>query len=319
MEGPLSIHGNARELMKLLPDGAPLFDAIRRYDALLRHEGRDDYEPGDALAFIVPFLLHHGVTGNDISNQADNAVIVPGAAELIASLADWDVYCITTSYHHYARRIMGRVGIATENLASTAFPIHRHRSLVTRDVHEMVAAVQEDILAMPHGEEEALRRRLDRFYLREVPASTLAPALQEVNPVGGRRKLEALQKFLDPTGYSLSDAVAVGDSITDAAMLDAVNRAGGLAIAFNADEHSLPSATIALASTHLSDLGSVLSAWQDGGTDALEVVMVTWETVGGRGHRDNFYWVTGRTDHTSALAMHRTVGHALLSQAGKLR
>lgn len=316
MEGPLSIHGNARELMKLLPDGALLFDVIRRYDRLLRDEGRDGYEPGDALAFIVPFLLHHGLTARDIADQAENAVIVAGAAEIIAGLADRDVYCITTSYHHYARRIMERVGIATANLASTVFPIDRHRSLVTRDVHEMVAAVQEDILAMPPGEEEALRERLDRFYLHEVPASTLAPVLHEVNPIGGRRKLAALEAFLRRHGGPLHSAVAVGDSITDAVMLDAVNRAGGLAVAFNADEHSLRCATAGLASTHLSDLGPVLQAWRDGGRDAAQRVVADRERLGGHGERDNYHWVAGCSDLTAALETHRAVRRAVLAHAG---
>ena len=318
MEGPLSIHGNARELMKLLPDGALLFDAIRRYDRLLREEGGDAYEPGDVLAFIVPFLLHHGITEGDIGDQAENAVIVCGAPELIAGLTDWDVFCITTSYQQYASRMMERVGIATENLASTVFPIDRYRGMLSEHDHHMVAAVQEDILAMQPNADEALRERLDRFYLHEVPASTLAPALQDINPIGGRRKLAALQGFLQQHGQSLAAAVAVGDSITDAIMLDAVNRAGGLAVAFNADEHSLPRATIGLASTHLSDLGAVLQAWHDGGRDAAESVVIDKERLGGHGERDNYHRVARRTDLTAVLGTHSAVRRSVLAHAGKL-
>jgi energy-converting hydrogenase A subunit R len=62
MEGPLSIQDNAYELMKLFPDGGQVFEVISRYDDLRALEGRDDYDPGDTLALIIPFLIHHGIT-----------------------------------------------------------------------------------------------------------------------------------------------------------------------------------------------------------------------------------------------------------------
>jgi len=319
MEGPLSIHGNAREVMKLLPSGEQVFEVIVRYERLLARERREGHEPGDALAFIVPFLIHHGLSSDDIGDQAKNATIVAGARELIASLTGWHVFCITTSYEQYASRIMERVGIARANLASTAFPIDRYRRSLKKGDHQVVAEAERDILTMQDADDETVGSRLDRFYLRELPLTGLGPALQEVRPVGGTRKLAALQRFAAAHGQSLDRAVAVGDSVTDAVMLHAVNTAGGLAVAYNADEWSLPCATVSLASTHLTDLKAVLDAWQEGGRDRAERVVSEKETLGGAGDTENLHWLPDRSDLQPLLDTHRRIRRVVLEQAGKLR
>jgi predicted HAD superfamily phosphohydrolase len=61
LEGPLSPQDNAYELMKLFPDGGKIFEVISRYDDLLTLENRPDYEPGDTLALIAPFLAYHRI------------------------------------------------------------------------------------------------------------------------------------------------------------------------------------------------------------------------------------------------------------------
>ena len=62
LEGPLSPQDNAYELMRLFPNGGKIFEVISRYDDLLTLEEREDYEPGDTLALIVPFLLLHNIS-----------------------------------------------------------------------------------------------------------------------------------------------------------------------------------------------------------------------------------------------------------------
>ena len=72
LEGPLSPQDNAYELMKLFPQGDRVFEIISRYDDLLTLEERPDYEPGDTLALIVPFLLYHGIGEEDIRRLAQS-------------------------------------------------------------------------------------------------------------------------------------------------------------------------------------------------------------------------------------------------------
>jgi len=116
----------------------------------------------------------------------------------------------------------------------------------------------------------------------------------------------------------VSSFVVVGDSITDFKMLQAVNHAGGLAIAFNANEYALPYASLGLASTHLSDLSPVLEAWDDGGKEAAKRIVKEKEKVGGVGNREHFHWLEGVKDLTPILEIHRRIRRLVREEAAKL-
>ena len=73
LEGPLCLRDNAYDLMKMIPSGDTIFEVISRYDDLLTMEGRADYEPGDTLALILPFLVLHDISEADIASAATKA------------------------------------------------------------------------------------------------------------------------------------------------------------------------------------------------------------------------------------------------------
>lgn len=315
MEGPLSIQDNAYELMKLFPNGGQVFEVISRYDDLLAIEGREGYEPGDTLALIVPFLIHHSIAEEDISGLAERAAIVEGAREFIMSLKHWQVFCISTSYEQYANRIMQRVGIAPENLACTRFPIDRYRNLAQEEDRALVENMEQEILALKAGDDEGMKKRLDRFFWEELPQTSLGLALREVKPMGGRRKAAALRGFARARGQFPEQVVVVGDSITDSRMLETVGRAGGLAIAFNANEYALPYATMGLASTNLGDLKIVLNAWEKGGRNAVKQAIEAW--CEGKGEL-KFQWLEGRDNLEKPLQIHLRIRRQVRQEAGKL-
>jgi len=318
MEGPLSIQDNAYELMKLFPNGGQVFEVISRYDDLLALEGREGYEPGDTLALIVPFLVHHGIADEDISGLTERATIVAGARELIMSMKDWQVFCISTSYEQYASCIIQRVGILSDNLACTQFPIERYRSLAREKDLAKIAEIEQEILALKPGDDESMKKRLDRFFWVELPQTSLGIALREVKPMGGRRKVEALKGFAQAHGQSLAQVVVVGDSITDARMLETVNSAGGLAIAFNANEYALPYATVGLASINIGDLKIALDAWEEGGRNAVERVIRENYRDSGKGDRQNYQWLMGHSDLAEPLRIHKRIRRLVREEAGKL-
>jgi len=320
LEGPLSPQDNAYELMKLFPQGDRIFEVISRYDDLLALEGREGYEPGDTLALIVPFLVHHGISEEDITGLSERATLVDGARELITGLnsSGWQVFCISTSYEQYARRIAQKVGISPENLACTRFPLARYRSLMGKAESSRIEQMERNILALSPGDDEIMKKGLDQFFWQELPQTSLNPVLSEVKPMGGRRKVEALKWFTQAYGQSLAQAVVIGDSITDASMLEAVDRAGGLAIAFNANEYALPCATVGLASTNLGDLKVALEAWREGGRDAVERVVRGKERVGTATDRGNFHWLAGRSDLEEPLKIHKRIRRLVREEAGKL-
>jgi len=324
LEGPLSPQDNAYDLMKLFPNGDRIFEVISRYDDLLALEGRKDYEPGDTLALIVPFLVLHDITENDIRSLASQATLLGGAADLIYWLQanNWKVFCISTTYEQYAIYITQKLGIYAHNVACTKFPLDQLRITLCKEETELIQQAEEDILTMkPGDDDDRIKRRLDEFFWEKLPNTDIGAAIKDVKPIGGHRKLVALTKFAERYAEPLYNWVAVGDSITDARMLEEVELPGGLAIAFNANEYALPYATMSLASTHIGDLTEVLHAWQKGSRSEVKRVVQEKEKIGGNGDRGYFHWLAGREnidDIVEIRDIHRRIRQLVREEAGKL-
>jgi len=172
---------------------------------------------------------------------------------------------------------------------------------------------------MEPGKDDArLKQRLDDFFWQKLPATDVGAIIKEVKPVGGRRKVAALNKFAEKYDQPLSNWIVVGDSITDFRMLQAVDEAGGLAIAFNANKYALPYATMSLASTHISDLTEVLPAWQKGQRKEMEKIVRGKEKAGGAKDRNYFHWLAGRKDIKDVIEIHQRLRRLVREEAGKL-
>lgn len=321
LEGPLSPQDNAYELMKLTPNGDKVFEVISRYDDLLTMEGRKDYEPGDTLAFIVPFLMLHKVSEVDIATLATKATLTDGAAELVTSLGlkSWEVFCINTTYEQYARHIAQNLGIPASNVACTPFPLDKFTLTLCQEDTAQLEQIEQDILAMSStADDSMIKRRLDDFFWRKLPKTDLGTSVKKVKPVGGRRKVAAIKRFSQSFDQSLSNWVVVGDSITDFKMLKAVNQAGGLAIAFNANQYALPYATMSLASTDINDLFVVLQEWQERGRDGVERMVKAREKAGGKENRDYFHWLADKSNINDIISLHKRLRQLVREEAGKL-
>lgn len=307
--------------MKLFPNGGRVFEVISRYDDLLALEEREDYEPGDTLALIVPFLVLHNISESDIAGLAAKASLTGGAAGLVSWLqsSTWKVFCISTSYEQYAFHITQKLGIYAHNVACTTFPLDKLRQTLCKEDSQLLQQAEEDILAMhPIGNDDRIKQALDDFFRKKLPATSLGKLVKEVRPVGGQRKVAALNKFAEAYAQPLSQWVVVGDSITDFRMLQAVEEAGGLAIALNANEYALPYATMSLASTSISDLSPALEAWQKGRRSGTEKIVKRRERDGGSGDRDHFHWLSGRKNIDEVIDIHKRMRHLVREEAGKL-
>ncbi len=320
LEGPLAVQDNAYELMKLFPGGDKIFEIISRYDDLLTLEARPGYEPGDTLALIAPFLIYHGITEDDVSALAREATLVNGAARLVFLLntAGWRVFCISTSYQQYARHIAHRLNIFSQNVACTPFPIDELRRIVSRDDFRHIEHLETELLAQQSIDDAWIKDRLDRFYWQDIQKTSLERIMERVKPVGGARKVQALKQFAETHKQPLSAWVVVGDSITDFKILQAVDQAGGLAIAFNANQYALPYATMGLASTHLDDLWTVLETWAKGKRPAVEKLVREREKIGGSDNRNHFHWLSGREDIATPLEVHQKIRRLVRQEAANL-
>jgi len=321
LEGPLSPQDNAYELMKLFPNGEKVFEVISRYDDLLALEEREDYEPGDTLALILPFLVLHNISESDIVSLASKATLTDGAEKLVSSLqfSGWKVFCITTTYEQYAIHLTHKLGIFTHNIAYTPLPWDRLRLTLGNEEITLLQQIEEKLLTMtPVADDAKIKRSLDSFFWEKLPITSLGKVVKEVKPVGGRRKLAALNQFVEKYDQPLSRWVVVGDSITDFRMLEAVEAAGGLAIAFNANEYALPYATIGLATSSINHLSKVLEAWHKGQRSRVEKFVRGEEKSGGSEKKGYFHWLSGRKDLDKIVEIHQKIRHQVREDAGKL-
>lgn len=321
LEGPLSPQDNAYDLMRLFPNGDRVFEVISRYDDLLTLEEREGYEPGDTLALIVPFLVLHNITEKDIATLASRATFTGGAAELIDWLQSnsWKVFCISTTYEQYAIHITQKLGIYAHNVACTTFPLDRFRRTLSVEETVLLKRTEEEILTMrPEVDDDRIKECLDNFFWEKLPATTTGEAIREVKPIGGRRKVAALKRFAEKYEQSLSKWVVVGDSITDARMLNEVETEGGLAIAFNANQYALPYATMSLASTSIHDLTDIMVEWSAGYRKKVEKTVRDKERTGGSGDRGHFHWLAGRENRDEVVEVHRRIRKLVREEAGKL-
>ena len=320
LEGPLAPQDNAYELMKLFPNGDKIFEVISRYDDLLTLEGRESYEPGDTLALIVPFLAYHGIKEEQIGIMGQRAALTPGASELVSKLKvhGWQVFCASTSYEQYATGITQRLGIPTQNVACTSFPLNKISQSLTQDDFTLLEEMEKQIPNLSSMVDDDIKKLLDHFYWQELPQTKSGKMVTEVKPMGGSRKVKALEHFAAKTGEPLSHWVTVGDSITDFNMLQVVDNAGGLAISFNANEYALPYSTMSLASTRLDDLWVILETWDKGERSAVEKMVREKEEIGGEGKRGHFHWLAGSNDITEPLKIHSRIRRLVRKEAARL-
>ncbi|MDP2720323.1 MAG: hypothetical protein Q8P44_10975 [Dehalococcoidia bacterium] len=321
LEGPLVVQDNAYELMKLFPHGDRVFEVISRYDDLLTLDRREGYEPGDTLALIVPFLVFHNITEADIGSLAERAILTPGAADLLGKIrsSGWETFCITTSYSQYAQHIAGRLGQDVRRVASTPFPLDSFRASLLAEDFSFIEQMEKKILEMAGaGNDSVLKEALDKFYWEKLPLTNFGRVQRLVKPVGGIRKVQALEKFSAQDNVPFSQWVYTGDSITDSSVLEAVNRGGGLAVAFNANEYALPHATMGLASTNLLDLLPVMESWNHGGRDAVEKFIKGSGTGKKNENRENYHWLAGHTPPQEVLNIHKSIRRLVRQEAGGL-
>jgi energy-converting hydrogenase A subunit R len=312
LEGPLSPQDNAYEVMGLIPNGQQIFEVISRYDDLLALEERPGYEPGTTLVLIAPFLVLHGLSEEDIERLSDQAPLIDGARDLILDLQEesWLVHIISTSYQQHALQTAQRLGVEPGNVACTLFPLMQYRKQLADEDVTLLVQTERDILRLyPPQDDEEIKRRLDRFFWIDLLQTKLGGLLVEIEVMGGKRKVRAARDFARRSDRTLADMVAIGDSITDAAMLQAVHEAGGLAVAFNANQYALPYAAVGLASPDLRELRPVLTAWREGGREGVKSALAG---------KANPAWLDDREDLDDLLALHMRMRRLVRSQAAEL-
>ena len=277
LEGPISPQDNAYEVMKLVENGDHIFEVISKYDDVLTLQGRKNYEPGDTLKLIVPFLIFNGISEEDIKKVSRKAKIVSGAKELINRLKsdNWAIYIISTSYEQHAHNIAEQIGIAPDSVYSTKLPLDSYLLESKSEDMSIIEKTQADILSFyfKYGIDNTKKfndivYKLDKVFFSDIPKTRFGKILNQVQVIGGERKVTAMMQAIGGLNH-IKDTMAVGDSITDYKMLKTVKEGCGLSIVFNGNMFSLPYASVAIAGEDIRPIYLMAKLFTEGGDDLV--------------------------------------------------
>ncbi len=324
LEGPLSPQDNAYEVMGLTEKGYEVFERLSRYDDILTLEERPDYEPGDTLYLILPFLIAEGTGKDEVLNVSKKASLTPGAQETIKTLKEkgYTIVIISTSYEPHAHFIGERLGITPEYIACTPFPSEKIE--MDSEEKKRLLSLKETLLEISPVDDESLKKVLDQFYLKVLPEMGLYNKISDLKVVGGRRKVSALKGFMERFKVEPSQTVSIGDSITDFRMLDYINKSGGLAIVFNGNEYSVPYATIGVAGESLLGIVEPVEIFFEKGLRAVKDFVKRSETITPQsteeGNFDRTYYtlIEGCEDLDSVIAIHKLMRRRIRGRAAQL-
>lgn len=263
LEGPLTPMDHAYEVAGLFPAGKEIFAYLSSYVGRAL-QGSNTYQAGETLVLLVPFLLSHGITDEQLLEISRQAALINGSEMVINRLAQdgATLYIISKSYEHHAKTVGARLGVPQENIFCTPLKLS---ALSLNYYAEQLSAWAETRIQELKDNPEQLKRYLDAFFLQNLPESGYGNPLERTPIVGGKIKAKIVRTIADELGVPLSRVIAVGDSITDAEMLKAIREKGGLAVAFNANEHALREANVAFASPDLRYLLPLIyNFWPEG-------------------------------------------------------
>jgi energy-converting hydrogenase A subunit R len=93
--------------------------------------------------------------------------------------------------------------------------------------------------------------------------------VESVKPVGGIGKRDAILDIIEKNNYQPEGLMYSGDSITDKEALEYAKDNNGLSISFNGNNHSIKSASIAIASTNNLILAVIADIFNNKGTEGV--------------------------------------------------
>ncbi|MEE9316170.1 MAG: HAD hydrolase family protein [bacterium] len=287
-EGPISKNDNALELAtNFLPEGEKFFTQLSRYDDFLALTGREGYKAGDTLRLVLPFLKAYGTTDKKIVEYSrKNILLMPGAKETLRFVQErMPSFIVSTSYQPYIQALCEVVEFPLENVYCTEVNIDKYN--ISKEEIEKLKEFGKEILVYPLIEVSEINNlspqtkkaidRLEEVFWKEIVSMESGKMLEEVNPVGGREKVNAIKDSLKKCNNKPSDAMYVGDSITDREALSFIRENKGLAVSFNGNRYAIEKAEVVCISENTIPISVLADAFSQGGKGKVMELVENWK------------------------------------------
>jgi energy-converting hydrogenase A subunit R len=121
------------------------------------------------------------------------------------------------------------------------------------------------------------RQRLKTIFEEEIAAMEIGKTLTRITALAGEEKVTAIIDSLEKTGNPAQGVLYLGSSALDAAALDWVRKAGGLAVSFNGDEAAVQSAEVAVMSGTSIILAIISDTFFHQGKEGVLELVKNWD------------------------------------------
>lgn len=277
-EGPWVTNDFAYDIAIEFLGSDNFFERLSQYDDYLSYiDQKKGYEAGDTLKLLSPFILASGMSTSKLKEFSLQKVkFVPDAKDALAITTHKPVV-ISTAYNQFLEISTWLLGIK-DDFHGTKLEIERYQiddedKLMALNAVEEIAALPE-ITAKPGMTEDELDNNslksiewLNEFFWEKMTKTSFKGVLNDVKAVGGERKKNIVKRYMQE--HDIESTIAIGDSISDHAMLKLVKKKG-LSVSFNGNEFSIENSNMAIISDTAYSEVLVADIYLNEGFDGVE-------------------------------------------------
>jgi energy-converting hydrogenase A subunit R len=291
-EGPISKNDNAFELTKhFVPKGAKLFTLISKYDDVLADIlKKSEYNAGNTLKLIIPFLKAYDVTENNIEQFSARNLLLLADSKVTLKYIQKIVpaFIISTSYEQYIKVLCRALEFPYENTYCTKLSIDKY-SITNKEKKDLIE-IGLELSALPpikipqnaknlndfSEETQKIIKRLDTIFWKDISNSPLSNFLSDIIPIGGYQKAEAIKDITRKMNTSIENVIYFGDSITDVEALSLVTEKGGLAVSFNGNQYAITNSKVAVMSNSNLVTAVITDLFCNSGREETVKILKNW-------------------------------------------
>lgn len=278
-EGPWAVTDFAYEAAIAFLNSHEFFERLSQYDDYLAYVvKKEDYEAGDTLKLLAPFLVAANVTSRDLEELSSKvASFVPDAKGAMAALKPYNAVVISTAYKQFLEVAARMIGVngdlwGTEFIPESYDVGEDEKGKVLKAVGVIASLPEIEVkpgMSIDDLDEDSREsvEWLDRFFWNELMKTSFRKVLEEVNAIGGGRKQKIVQSYVER--HNIEEIIAIGDSISDHAMLQWVRDKGGIAVSFNGNEFAIKHANVAVISNTAFAEAAVVDLFMKEGVEGV--------------------------------------------------
>jgi Uncharacterized protein conserved in archaea len=202
--------------------------------------------------------------------SSDNVLLIPGARATLGLMQFiMPAYIVSTSYEPYIKALCDLTNFSFNRCYCTHLDLDSYH--LSDEEREKLMEFGSSIVSNPEF------NNLERIFWEEIPRMEIGSLVEEVNPVGGLAKKEAVLDIMAKNSFQASDLMYVGDSITDVQPLQYAKDNGGIALSFNGNEFALDNASLAVITDNTAITSTIADLFNRYNKDVVMEFAISFE------------------------------------------